>query len=509
MSTYRRYSFASTHPSDPQTPAQRVKSPSKSNSAYKFTVEKLWEAAKAKQAFVLGRQSQTIEGARVEYLKRYQIPPPNGFDKWFTYARKHESLIIDEFDNLMESLLPFRAYQENQCQFRNTHDLIPGVLPVCIVNGTVDAGDPSVYHTKDMKNPFIDFTSDFVSELPDMCFYINTFDEPRLVIPIAKHELLVDESNQNHSCEKHEFTNFKRTSIWEQAVVPCSNTSAAKNSSVQPIHENVALVESWDLATDLCYFAEAPPAGMLRCPENMSITSAARPILSAASLSTFSDIMYPTLWRWRFDAQPADITPWEEKLSSVGWRGSSNGGYAMGENWKQFQRHRMVRLATGGSSDKPYAMKSTDQLQQWLDVRFTNIEGCEDAACKAMKEELHVVESQNLTETFKNKIVLDMDGHGLSGRFYMLLQSDSAVMKQGIVREWHDSRLRPWLHYIPLSMQMYELEPLLEYLLGEGDDVLKSIAMESKDWAAKALRKQDMRIYMYRLMLELGRKTFK
>jgi hypothetical protein len=55
-----------------------------------------------------------------------------------------------------------------------------------------------------------------------------------------------------------------------------------------------------------------------------------------------------------------------------------------------------------------------------------------------------------LSDTFKNKVVLDMDGHGLSVMFYMLLQSDSAVMKQGIVREWHDSTLLPWLHYIPL-----------------------------------------------------------
>lgn len=254
---------------------------------------------------------------------------------------------------------------------------------------------------------------------------------------------------------------------------------------------------------------------MIRCPENLSVTSAARPVLSAATLSTFSDIMFPTLWRWRFDskqgadwAQTEDVTPWHEKVNLVGWRGSSNGGYALSDNWRQFQRHRMVALANGASPSAPYYVESTEKLQKWLDVHFTNIVGCDPETCEVMKQELPTAESQKLSDTFKNKVVLDMDGHGLSGRFYMLLQSDSAVMKQGIVREWHDSRLLPWLHYIPLSMGMTELEGMLEYLFGEGDHVLASIAAEGKAWAAQALRREDMRIYMYRLLIELGRTTF-
>jgi hypothetical protein len=254
---------------------------------------------------------------------------------------------------------------------------------------------------------------------------------------------------------------------------------------------------------------------MLRCPENLSVTSSSRPVLSAASLSTFSDILFPTLWRWRFDAKQGaawaktdDITPWEEKINLVGWRGSSNGGYAIGDNWRQFQRHRMVRLANGADLEHPYELQSTSKLQNWLDVQFTSIVGCDEATCPIMESEMPPVESQKLSDTFKNKIVLDMDGHGLSGRFYMLLQSDSAVMKQGIVREWHDSRLLPWLHYIPLSMGMGELEGMLEYLFSEGDHVLRDIAVESKRWAAMALRREDMRVYMYRVLIELGRGTF-
>jgi hypothetical protein len=73
---------------------------------------------------------------------------------------------------------------------------------------------------------------------------------------------------------------------------------------------------------------------------------------------------------------------------------------------------------------------------------------------------------QTLTDTSRNQIVLDMDGRGLSGRFYLLLESESAVMKQGTVRKWHDSRLLPSLHYVPLSMGMQKLEAMLEDFFG-------------------------------------------
>lgn len=227
--------------------------------------------------------------------------------------------------------------------------------------------------------------------------------------------------------------------------------------------------------------------------------------------------MFPTLWHWKlpsttegFWGQTDDMTPWNEKVDAVGWRGSSKGGMAKSGDveWRNFQRHRMVLLANGVNAGEPYRVESTERLQSYLDIKFTSITGCEDELCEDIKQASPVAESQELSETLKNKIVLDMDGDGISGQLYVLLASDSAVMKQGIVREWHDSRLLPWLHYIPLSMSASELEPVLEYLFTDGNHVLQSIAQEGKLWAHDALRREDMRIYMYRLLLELSRRWF-
>lgn len=207
-------------------------------------IDDLWKRAKAKQTSLLERQSKTLEDARSEYQRRYEIPPPPGYDEWYAYAKKHNSSIIDEFDDLMANLRPFRAYQEHQCQFEHNKDALPAMLPVCITNNTVDVGNPSPYDTKQIANPFIDFTSDFVEALPDMCLYINTFDEPRQVIPAQKLTALLS-PDPPLLCEKHEFTNFKRQNIWSEVTVPCAENSAALDPTAPSSKSTSSLVSQF------------------------------------------------------------------------------------------------------------------------------------------------------------------------------------------------------------------------------------------------------------------------
>ncbi|KAH8598350.1 hypothetical protein B0O99DRAFT_539610 [Bisporella sp. PMI_857] len=495
---------------EPDWPVDRFAVGPAAASVKKHWIEELWENAKASQAAVFERQSKTLEDAKREYKRRYQILPPPGYDEWYAYARKHNSKLIDEFDDLMENIRPFRGYQEH-CQFELSRDSGPALMPICIINKTVDIGHPNRYDTKQIANPFKDFVSDFVESLPDMCFHVNTFDEPRQIIPAKKLADMLG-SNTEHKCERYEFRDFRRQDVWPEVIVPCAEDSPARDGSASLLNSTNSLVETWNKATDLCSFNEGPPVGYIRCPNTLSITNAARPVLSNAKLSTFSDILFPTLWRWRFSKtspEAEDKTPWEQKKGRVGWRGTTTGGFAWSDNWRQFQRHRMVGLANGVSAPPPYQVESTKKLQSYLDVRLTAVNNCEPEACDAIKNTLPVDPNpQPLTETFQNKIVLDMDGYGLSGRFYILMRSGSAVMKQGLMREWHDSRLVPWLHYIPLSMGAAELEGILEYLLGPGDEVLRSIAEEGRAWTEQALRREDTRIYMYRLLIELGRRTY-
>ena len=50
----------------------------------------------------------------------------------------------------------------------------------------------------------------------------------------------------------------------------------------------------------------------------------------------------------------------------------------------------------------------------------------------------------NLGDHWKHKYLLDIDGMGYSGRFFSFLESDSAVIKATVYREFFEDWIQPW-----------------------------------------------------------------
>ena len=50
----------------------------------------------------------------------------------------------------------------------------------------------------------------------------------------------------------------------------------------------------------------------------------------------------------------------------------------------------------------------------------------------------------NLGDHWKHKYHLDIDGMGYSGRFFSFLESDSAVIKATVYREFFEDWIQPW-----------------------------------------------------------------
>jgi len=55
-------------------------------------------------------------------------------------------------------------------------------------------------------------------------------------------------------------------------------------------------------------------------------------------------------------------------------------------------------------------------------------------------------------------------------------------------------------------MELSELKSLLDFYLGDGQVLLEKVANEGREMAENLLRREDMRIYIYRLLIEMGRK---
>lgn len=144
----------------------------------------------------------------------------------------------------------------------------------------------------------------------------------------------------------------------------------------------------------------------------------------------------------------------------------------------------------------------------------------------------------NLGDHWKHKYLVDVDGMGYSGRFFSFLESDSAVMKATVYREFFEQWIQPWwaslhlnlcvslgltvgvtihrLHYIPLSASYQEIYNVHAFYSGathstlnianatalslppskrrsvDGDRRLRRIARAGKQWKRTMGRRVDM-----------------
>lgn len=88
-------------------------------------------------------------------------------------------------------------------------------------------------------------------------------------------------------------------------------------------------------------------------------------MLTFLALSTFSDIFFPSIWRYDLydEYNRTQDIPWKEKVNDGYWRGSTTGGEAKSANWLEFQRHRFVEFVNSKSNG----------LLNKTDVLFSNV----------------------------------------------------------------------------------------------------------------------------------------
>jgi len=226
-------------------------------------------------------------------------------------------------------------------------------------------------------------------------------------------------------------------------------------------------------------------------------------------------------------------TSWDDKLAKAVWRGISSGGNTSEENWTRLQRMRVVEMFDGDvvadmekndvsplNFDLPSAERfpelmeaHKDNLGAWIkslsDVGFTQLtclEGTDDK-CWYMREAFPLANKISFSKYFDYKFLPDIDGNSFSGRFRSFLQSTSLPIKSTIYTEWHDDRLTPWLHFAPMDNTQQDLYGILDYFTrdAKGDKAGRMIAEQGAVWAAKVLRREDMLLYTWRVLLEWAR----
>ncbi|KAI0197018.1 capsular associated protein [Astrocystis sublimbata] len=264
---------------------------------------------------------------------------------------------------------------------------------------------------------------------------------------------------------------------------------------------------------------------------SMSTTHSLIPMFSGSKLPGNNEILIPAgMILDSYDLFSGGETHggnWTQKKDELIWRGVASGGRNKDDTWWGFHRHRFVQMMNGttlsllnaGEDVAPSFNLSDTQvahsgrgLGKWLssfsDVAFTNLE-CfphrEDNTCWYVDPYMAAKEKIHMKEQYEYKYLPDVDGNSYSGRFRAFMRSTSLVLKATIYTEWHDDRLVPWVHFAPFDNTFYDIYAVLDYFLNGHDSEAARIAETGRNWAEKVMRREDMRLYVWRLLLEYAR----
>ncbi|KAF2503298.1 hypothetical protein BU16DRAFT_521883 [Lophium mytilinum] len=504
------------------------------------------------------RQSKSLAAAVTEYRRRYGIPPPPNFDRWYEFAQRSGVELIDEFDTIQETLLPFWALKPSTIRARVREALgmeenaLIGVLIRDGVTVKVEGGPEW------QQKATVGMMSQFMEFLPDMDLAFNVHDEPRVVVPHDQLSQMVQaakdqrmpaafgnrtprnkfstrpkDMNDGKRIEDFKTTRFNRFAhqqTWTHSRMSCSPESPSR-SYEDHTADNLTSYSATSLgfvynASAFGNICNSPSLshtyGFFERPNAYNIVHDLIPIFSQSKVSSYQDILYPSPWYWdtRVGYDETRDTTWDNKTDSLYWRGSTTGGFSRNGGWRRQHRQHIVQrlnapdtakiiVKHGQATPPDWQIEEVprDDFKNVIDVKFSHLGQCDEGDCDAQKEFFEVVDRVDGQDAWKWRHLLDMDGNAFSGRFYAFLKSKSLVYKMAIFQEWHKEWLKPWVHYVPLSLRGDEHLEAVRYMSGEEDGrkQAEKMAMAGRVWANKVLRNSDFEAWFFRLLLEYGR----
>ena len=498
-------------------------------------IEVLVNEANQKFKSMVEGQSRTLPDAIAEYERRYHMDPPPGFDIWFQLAMESNCTIVDNFDTVMQSLEPFWGITAKEMRLRNDmYTQIPLAKWAVRNHKPVKLSDSLVLGGfSDVIGGWLERFKDLLS---DVDITVNGLAEPRVIVPHDRLDHLVQtcprvdpKAAEEQQRKPIEIMDLGKDKSWQIGTRSCPESSPSRSILLPAVEEGLKFIENVTASKDICETPDAATShAMFIAPYNLKVTDSLVPIFSHGKPSSSQDILYPSpdyIDGYRnHDYNETEDPLWENKTNQLYWTGSDTGGYASGDNWRHFHRQRFVDLVTKekneililervksgrfGKSTRWEERKQTmASLSEFIHVFFTSMDICAGSACSEEKGALPVGEGEARSAGYSSRFLFDVDGMGRTQRYYRLLGSRSTVFKQTMYQEWHDDRILPWVHYVPISLGMGELPEILNFMArdAKGQAIAKNIADEGRKWQQTALREVDMDLAFLRIMLEYAR----
>ena len=534
------------------------------------------EADKNWRKYEEGRSTSFRQTVR-NYRRKHGRHPPPGFKEWYKYARSRNVHNIDDFDQIMDDIRPFWAVEPKV--IRNLaanmwRDNDAGVSGLHIRNHKIVKETNGAWRSETLKT----LIDKFVKYLPDMDIAMNRLDQPRVVVPWEEMQALLGKERETRKTPPETTDEFstnmegllntdvegdegpKEDPGWyshagkqymEVASTACPPESPARanDTDIQDSEGTYkdrlgGLITNFNLSSDLCTVGPQiqDKHGLLYSSSSMIATRRLVPIFGECKVNVNSDILFPANMYWkhddRYDYDGKWDVDWKDKKDIMIWRGVTSGGTQTADNWRQMHRQRLVmqvnatemngkevRILTEmpekrGEYENYREFHPSHFAQQHTDVGFTETMSC-IPDCSFYANVWTLKPPVKLGEQFENKFLVDVDGHSFSGRWIAFLESKSLPIKATIFREWHDSRLFAWRHFVPMDNRYDDVYTLLTYFLGVGtppearlpagsdangkayvarhDVEGTRIADQGREWAKKVLRRDDIEVIRFML----------
>ena len=549
-----RNSLSSTTPQTNDAAGHpEISKPLQETASTSHPIHQLITTAELDLANTLNTQSQSLKEAVKEYRRRYTLPPPPNFDKWYNFAKARGVQLIDEYDTIYHSLLPFWALEPSVIRGRTREALgfDNALIGILIRDGkVVNLGGGDEWQ----QDSTAGMMKDFLQYLPDMDLAFNKHDEPRVIVPHDDLTRLVKAASDKVTSiafangkptntfsarppDISDGTRFPEVSItrfnrfahqptWTHSRLSCPPDSPSRSLD-EAVTDNTAsytcsslgFVQNKTAFSDIC---QSPSLhytyGFFDRPNAFDIVHDLFPIFSQSKISSFQDILYPSPWYWS-DKVPyteSQDHSWEEKEDKMYWRGSTTGGFSRDGGWRRQHRQHVVQKINALDNARVFENQTTEwrikevprpDYKPLFDVKFSHVGQCDPGDCDAQREFFEIAQGAAQHDAWRYKYLLDMDGNAFSGRFYAFLKSKSLIFKIAVFREWHEEWLKPWAHYVPLGLVGDEYVESVRYFDQEEEGKVQGrrLAFKGREWAAKVLRNEDFEVWFFRLLLEYGR----
>ena len=405
------------------------------------------------------REPDTFEQFEYEYNRMFYSEPPAGLKEWFTSAKENQCFLHPQhYRQIKYDLSRFASFAHKI----TLEDVNNSVLAIQPYGSVIILG-------VDGHNDYLFSEASQIIKSQGKSVYIaqNLWDEPV--------GLFSDETGEI----KHE----------------------KYSTAYEAFQHNACLKSNYNDLSHKTPFFLSPTSFPVSSQMNVPYFSQAKPE------HCYSDIIWidhrngPSVASYLgIDFDGGEWSEWANKKNKVVWRGSNTGGIIYDTSIYALEDMPRMKLI-----DWSHSTNIKEKIE--VDIALNAIILHQGPNAESINNELRekyphsTSHYMSIADQFKSKYLIVVDGNTWPGRLSAFLMSGSVILLATIFIDWVTINLEPWVHYVPIKMDMSDLDEKLQWLINH-DKEAEMIGKRGRDFALRHLRYQDTECYKTFLALE-------